>query len=301
MMKIGAALLGQVGGAVLGFVIGLALAWAVGLLKGRESTAEAKLEDVLSRASRQHLRPIFNREIDLKGTGKTARVLIFRAADDRYGLVNDSDRLLVYERDGNKLDLVLSVHPSFHPKRNLPFVFHRVRAGRFDETTQQEVLFDMSPLYADTKIPHPVALLWDASKRTYAVRPLLDSPPKLPVPASRSFARGLRDAYRPTDIELDGGSALERVGGAQEYAVGSNRIAVAYVVRDLCNACAGGTYTVRTYSLNFQRDSRVARLCQEGRRVGHPTPKPKVFAFEKGPKMQVAVRAALKDRTLACP
>jgi hypothetical protein len=293
------ALMGQVGGAIVGVVVGAGLAWAFGLVKGHETTAETKLETVLSDAAHQHLRPILNQRVDLKGTGKRARVMIFRSAKGGYEPTASSDLLRIYEQDGNDLNLVLSLHPTFHPKRNLPYELRRIRVGRFDDTTQQEVRFDMSPLYADTRIPHPVALLWDAAHKSYVLRPLLTKPPQLlPAPSPRSFARGLQDGYKPVDIDLDGGSVLQHVGGAQEFAVGQSRLAVAFVVRQPCNACSDGAYTVRVYSLDFQ-SAVVARACPPS--LGVPTRRSTIIRFDGGPSMRQAVRTALHRKDLACP
>jgi len=159
--------------------------------------------------------------------------------------------LRLYEVVDKKLKRVLTFQPVTR-HQEVPYRIHFTTIGRFDNTDRTEVILSLEASYADTRVPRPIAIIWDASERAYVVRALLPKAPSLLRAPRDSFAYYAQRLYRPIDIPLRGGGTLEDVGAAQEFAVRRSRLAAGYKVRQTCNACPG-VWEFKTWGLNFQR------------------------------------------------
>jgi hypothetical protein len=294
-------LVSQIGGATIGFLVGLGLAWIIGLFQTSPQPIQVQLEDVLAQAARQHLRVVYNAAIDLKGNGSEARVLVFRGPYDRNGIVEGSDRLQVYESNGNHLVSVLTVRPLFRYGKSLLYNFNWRATGQFDETAETEVIFSLDPEYADTQLPHPVALVWDINAHAYVIRPLLPRLVSIPRAAPRTFAAGLQRAYRPINVPLEGGGTLTDVGGTQAFAMTRSRLAAAYIVQLQCNACKGGVYEIKTFGLDFQNPGSPSYECAlrmlNGRR---PSNDDRPLSLSRAPRLDSAAEAVARTSNATC-
>jgi hypothetical protein len=194
--------------AALGAAIALGVAWAVGQLGSKPAPIPEQLDQVLTDAANQGLRVAYSREIDLRGTGRPARVLVFRPALRQ--LHKRSDELRVYEELDNRIRLVLTVRPLQQPDRG-PHRINFVAAGQFDSTDRREAILTLERTSQESQLLRPVVLTWDVSEQAYTLRGLLRDRPPLQRPRAGTLAFYGWKEYQPIDVPLTGGTTLRRL------------------------------------------------------------------------------------------
>jgi hypothetical protein len=253
-------LLDHAGSALVGGLVALGIAWGVGVVGKGPGPIPRQLDAVLRDAAQQRLTVAYNRELDLRGTGEMARLLILRPTIAG-GYTKRSDELRIYEtdRDGTRLQLALRLQPLTKGKE-VPFRINFVDFGRFGDGDRQQAIVRLDPSYADGRLPRPIAVEWDARYGRYRARGLLKRRVSLP-PTHSVWALEARRLYRPTDIPLVDGSVLRQVGGANDVAVRRHRLVAAYVVRQDCNACTG-TWEFKSWRLDFDEPQLSGYECR---------------------------------------
>lgn len=237
----------------------LALAAVVSqLIKGPPPISQ-QLGEVIREAARHGFRTQYNRELDLRGTGQTAHLLILRPTIAR-GYASRSDELRIYDEDpsGKHIRLALRIQPRSGP-RDVQMRFNFVRVGRFGSSDQKQAILTLDPSYADGAVVRPIALVWKAIDDRYVLRSLLTEPIDLPrTPAGE--VRPISKIYRPIDVRMVGGKVLRALGSTQDFRVERERMASAYVVSQGCNGCPGN-WEFKAWSLDFDEPGNSGLEC----------------------------------------
>lgn len=265
LLRAGAWIIGNAGVALVGGVVALLLAWATGVVGGDQKSPSRQLDSALQDAAKKNLSVVYNREVDLRGTGTKARIIILRPKN----WVRRSDELRVYEMDdeGKDLKLAATIRPATR-KREVAHRLEFVAAGRFGHGDAQQAIVNLSPSYVDTRMPRPIALEWNPRVGRYSARAVLKRPVSLP-PARSRFARRGHQMYQPLDVRLAGGKTILNVGGAEAVKVQRGSVAAAYIVQQLCRACSG-TWEIKVWQLDFSQPEYAGYECTAFSTTGKP-------------------------------
>jgi hypothetical protein len=238
--------------AAVGSVITLVVAAAAGYLGGTTPALPEQLNAILADASKQGLEPTYIRDVDLRGTGESERLLILRSPFTPQHLTRGSrksDELRLYRLTAGHWHLAYRARPQ--PFRGaVPYHIRIIGIGSFDSTDRHEAILRLDPEYADTELPRPVALLWSQSKQGYELWPLLRETPRFPR-LHGAWAEATPKLVKPMDIDLVSGLNISKAGSAPWLAVARSHLVAAYPVDKTCNGCAG-IWEIKTFCINFQ-------------------------------------------------
>jgi hypothetical protein len=243
------------------------VAHAVGYLNPMPAPISTQVASILADAAKDHLEPVYEREIDLQGTGSTSKLVLLRPELLSPNAESRSDEIRLYQADGQRLHLVYAARP-LPVGGEIGYEIKLLSVGSFDKTDRQEALFSLYAKYADEREPRPVALLWNDARQTYELQALLPHRATLIGPQG-DWARGVVDRiYPPVTVSLAGGGAIHSVGAAQGLMFARSRLAAGYEVRKTCNACSG-TWQFKSYCLNFRGVPELGYEAPEPSAVPH--------------------------------
>jgi hypothetical protein len=234
--------------AAVGSIITIIIAHAWGYL-GKTAALPEQLNTILTDASKQGLEPTYIRDVDLRGTGETQRLVVLRARMDLRPQKR-SDELRLYALLGQSWHLVYHARP-LALNAFLPYTIKIMGIGSFDSTDREEAILRLEPNYADSELPRPVALLWSLSKQAYELRSLLPHAPELSH-LRGALAEAGPQAFAPADVPLASGGRIASAGAAPWIAVTRSRLAAAYPLEKTCNGCSG-LWEIKVFCINFQR------------------------------------------------
>ncbi len=279
--------------AVVGSVITLVVADAAGYLRGTTPALPEQLDAILATASEEGYEPTYIRDVDLRGTGESERLIVLRSPFTARYLTRgsrQSDEVRLYALRAGHWRLTYKARPQPFGG-TIPYHIRIMGIGSFDSTDRQEAILRLDPEYADTELPRPVALLWNQGKQRFELWPLLQEAPRL----SRlrgAWAEATPKAVRSMDIDLVGGSTISKVGSAPWLAVARSHLVAAYPVDKTCNGCAG-TWEIKTFCINFQEPTFGFREEPYFGATGHEE-HDLVYLPGHGEGVQPALKAALQ-------
>jgi hypothetical protein len=186
-------------------------------------------------------RPVVDKEIDLRGTGAQAHLLVFR--DDRlfsarhkgpfFGNAPASDEIQIWEEGNGELKLRYRFQPDISPQPGSAYVFEVQSASDLDGNGRPEIIGAFSQAYAGRPYqPLPVVLSWDDASDSYGLHSLVERRPSL-RDMNRPYRKNDRLAYG-LPVKLGDSRADERIRGfqAEGFAVaalpGEVRLAMGY-------------------------------------------------------------------------
>jgi len=167
-------------GAALTTLVGIGVAtsgrYLWGLIHPPAPPISRQLDAIMTTASRQGQELIYDLPVDLRGTGSTARVMIFQPTyPSPSNPFQPSDEIRIYDLRGGWLRADLSFTPRGPPRGKYqpwPYLVSVLGVRNLTDAGAKGLIVSFGQEYVDDVIAHPVLIYWDPGSQTYRLLPL---------------------------------------------------------------------------------------------------------------------------------